>query len=53
VLEEPDGKLNIGYFEGNHFQTENNYEIIAYYRPPGARGDFIVGYALLRHNSRN
>ncbi len=53
VLEEPDGKLNIGHFEGNHFQTENHYEVIAYYRPPGARGDMIIGYALLRHNNRN
>jgi hypothetical protein len=53
VLEEPGGRLNIRYLEGSHFQTENHYEVIAYYRPPGARGDLVIGYALLRHNSRN
>jgi hypothetical protein len=53
VLEEPGGRLNLRFFEGSHFQTENHYEVIAYYRPPGARGDLVIGYALLRHNSRN
>lgn len=53
VLEEPNGKLNIAYFEGSHFNTENHYEVIVYYRPPGARGDLVIGYALIRHNNRN
>ncbi len=52
VLEE-NGRLNPVPFEGSHFNTENHYEVIAYHRPPGARGDLIIGYALVRHNQRN
>ncbi|MBC7923265.1 MAG: DUF5103 domain-containing protein [Ferruginibacter sp.] len=40
------------YFEGSFFNTENTYEIIAYYRPLGARADRIVGYQVLYHNAR-
>ncbi|MDR1780451.1 MAG: DUF5103 domain-containing protein [Tannerella sp.] len=29
--------------EGNHYETENEYTIVAYYRPPGARYDRIIG----------
>ncbi len=38
--------------EGSHFETENNYEIIAYYRPVGARSDLIIGYASFIYNRR-
>ncbi len=30
--------------EGNHWETENNYSLILYYRAPGARHDQIIGY---------
>jgi len=30
--------------EGNHWETENNYTILVYYRPPGARHDHIIGF---------
>lgn len=30
--------------EGNHYETENQYEIIVYHRPIGARSDQIIGY---------
>jgi hypothetical protein len=33
--------------EGSHFETENDYELLVYYRPPGARWDELVGYRLL------
>jgi hypothetical protein len=46
------GTLNETYFEGSHFNTENHYEVIIYYRPLASRADLIIGYALLRHNSR-
>lgn len=39
-------------FEGSHFEAENQYEIIVYHRPPGARADLIVGYMDLRYNNR-
>jgi Domain of unknown function (DUF5103) len=29
--------------EGNHFETENNYDILVYYRPLGGRSDQLVG----------
>lgn len=32
------------YLEGNHFQTENDYEILVYYRRPGQINDEILGY---------
>lgn len=36
------------YFEGSHLQTENEYEIIVYYRKPGSVNDQIVGYKKFR-----
>lgn len=38
--------------EGSHFETENSYEIIAYYRPIGSRADLIIGYTSFIHNRR-
>lgn len=32
------------YFEGSFFQTENQYEILIYYREPGFFTDRVVGY---------
>lgn len=34
------------FFEGSHFRTQNNYEILVYFRPIGARTDLLVGYKL-------
>ncbi len=33
--------------EGNHFETENDYQLLVYYHPPGARWDELAGYQLL------
>lgn len=33
--------------EGNYFETENEYQMMVYYRPPGARWDELVGYTML------
>jgi hypothetical protein len=53
VLEAKAGeKINETYFEGSHYNTENHYEIIVYYRPLGSRADLVIGYELIRHNSR-
>lgn len=35
------------YFEGSHFETENSYQILVYYRPAGARWTELVGYQVL------
>lgn len=48
----PDSKHpDESYFEGSYFNTENHYEIIAYYRPVGSRADLIVGYKVIYHNA--
>jgi hypothetical protein len=33
--------------EGNYWGTENNYTILVYYRPFGARADECIGYSTL------
>ena len=32
------------YLEGNYAQTENQYDILVYYRKPGTRIDALVGF---------
>ncbi len=34
-------------FEGAYFETENTYQIFAYYRKPGSRWETLVGFAQL------
>lgn len=45
----PDGtnKPDDTYFEGSHFETENDYQILVYYHPAGARWVELVGYRVL------
>lgn len=33
--------------EGNHFETENNYTILVYYRAPGSLNDQLVGFTTI------
>lgn len=40
------------YFEGDHFQTENVYEVLVYYRPFQPNADLLVGYFLIPVNPR-
>ncbi|WP_207431230.1 DUF5103 domain-containing protein [Sabulibacter ruber] len=44
------GQADARYFEGSHFATENVYDVLVYYRPPGTRSDLIIGYATLQFN---
>ncbi len=39
-------------FEGSHFETENEYEVMVYYRALGSRYDQLVGYVYLHPNRR-
>jgi hypothetical protein len=41
------------YLEGNHYQTENSYEILAYYRPYNERSDLLVGYYKTNRSGNN
>jgi hypothetical protein len=34
-------------FEGSYFETENDYQVLVYYRRTGARWDELVGYRLV------
>jgi len=38
--------------EGSHFQTENEYEILVYFRNLGSRYDQLAGYAFIQPNKR-
>jgi hypothetical protein len=40
------------YFEGSHYQTENEYEIFVYYKAFQPRADLLVGYIKLEENPR-
>ena len=40
------------YIEGSHFQTENVYEIMAYYHPFQPNADLLIGYFLIPVNAR-
>ncbi|MEO8885827.1 MAG: DUF5103 domain-containing protein [Mucilaginibacter sp.] len=35
--------------EGNYFETENEYQILVYYRPASARWEELIGYRLLNN----
>jgi hypothetical protein len=38
--------------EGSYFETENDYQILVYYRPPGSRWDELIGYKLINTGRR-
>jgi hypothetical protein len=40
------------YFEGTHQETENQYDLLVYYRPPGTRTDLLIAYKSLDLNLR-
>ena len=43
--------LDIKYFENSYADTENIYDLLVYYRPPGGRADLLIGYASVNVNS--
>jgi Domain of unknown function (DUF5103) len=38
--------------EGNHFETENSYEVLVYYKSLQPQADLLVGYLLIDKNPR-
>jgi hypothetical protein len=50
----PDGetKHDISYIEGSFFNTENNYDFLVYYRPPGKNFDLLIGYRSVNYMGR-
>ncbi len=45
-------KKNGFQIEGSHYQTENMYEILIYYRPFRPNADLLIGYYPIQVNSR-
>lgn len=43
VLLYPDGSLDPGFISGNFWKTENEYQVLVYFRDIGARYDQIIG----------
>ena len=41
-----------GQVEGNYVNTENDYDILVYFRPPAGRSDLLVGYRTVEWNRR-
>jgi hypothetical protein len=46
VLRKGDKRTYTGPFEGNHYETENDYLILLYYRNPRERYDRVIGSAI-------
>ncbi len=51
VLLKPDGTIAQGFISGDFDETENEYTVIPYYRPPGGRYDRAIGRGI--GNSKN
>jgi len=47
----PEG-WNMTPIEGDHFETENEYEVLVYFRDAGSRYDELVGYININPNKR-
>ena len=46
------GKASNEPLEGSYFETENDYQILVYYRPPGSRWEELVGYKVVNTGTR-
>ena len=47
VANDKTGEVDISHYEGSHFDTENNYMVVVYYKQLGARYERAVGYSLV------
>ncbi|MFM8743722.1 MAG: DUF5103 domain-containing protein, partial [Cytophagales bacterium] len=47
-----ESKTGTNGLEGNHFETENVYEVLVYQRPFRPNADLLVGYYLVTMNAR-
>ena len=45
-------KPDDAYLEGNYGATENDYDILVYYRPQAGRSDLLIGYRTVEWNRR-
>ncbi len=47
VVQRADGTVDLTAIEGTHFETENNYLVLVYYREPQLGVDELVGWLVL------
>lgn len=52
AVKPPSGPINERYFENSFADTENFYDLLVYYRPPGSRSDLLVGYVARNMNGK-
>jgi hypothetical protein len=45
-------KIDDHFITGSHSQTQNQYDILVYYRVPGERADKLIGYRSVNYNAR-
>ncbi len=50
VTKNQDGEIDLTAIEGSFAQTENDYTVVVYYRPPGARYTSVIGYGTANSN---
>jgi hypothetical protein len=41
------GRPDYTALEGSHFETENDYQLLVYYKTPGARWEELIGYEVV------
>jgi len=51
VTKNPQGEIDVTSIEGSFAQTENDYTVVVYYRPPGGRYTKVIGFG--KANSDN
>ena len=42
---DPTGNIDVSFADGNHFETNNTYQLLVYNRRPGTTWDELVGFA--------
>ena len=52
LLEHNNKTPNLGYIEGNHWETENNYVIYVYYHDIALNYDMLIGYKTINSTER-
>ena len=52
VVKTATGVADERYFENSFADTENTYDLLVYYRPPGGRSDLLVGYVSKSMNTK-
>ena len=52
VIKQSNGDLDFKALEGNHYETENDYIILVYYRDPRERYDKLIGYYSVNSNQQ-